>query len=64
MARENRKEQMVGARLPLELVRDLEAIQAAEQTDRSTTLRKLLARAVGDWKLDYLRSVTPSERSA
>lgn len=44
---------MVGARLPKELVRDLEAIEQAEQSDRSTTVRKLLAAAIDRWKLDY-----------
>ncbi|HXV64805.1 MAG TPA: UPF0175 family protein [Vicinamibacteria bacterium] len=52
-----KKEHMVGTRLPEELVRDLEAIEKVEQTDRSTTLRKLLHKAIGDWKLEhYARS--------
>ncbi len=48
-----RKEQMVGTRLPAELVRDLETIEGAEQSDRSTTVRKLLYRAIKDWKLEH-----------
>ena len=32
-----KKEQMVGTRLPSELVRELELIEDAEQSDRSTT---------------------------
>src|ERR1035437_1035772 len=48
-----RKEQMVGSRLPVELVQDLEMIERVEQTDRSTALRKLLHKAVGDWKREY-----------
>jgi predicted HTH domain antitoxin len=48
-----KKEQMVGARIPEELVRDLETIEKAEQSDRSTTLRKLLSKAIGDWKLEH-----------
>src|SRR6516225_8493615 len=48
-----RKEQMVGTRLPDTVVRDLEAIEEAEQSDRSTTVRKLLSRAIQDWKLDH-----------
>ena len=48
-----RKEQMVGSRLPLALVQDLEMIERVEQTDRSTAVRKLLHRAVGDWKREY-----------
>ena len=47
------KGQMVGARLPPSLVNDLETIEHVEQTDRSTTVRKLLSQAVGEWKRDY-----------
>jgi len=48
-----KKEQMVGTRLPDTVVRDLEAIEDVEQSDRSTTVRKLLSRAIRDWKLDH-----------
>jgi predicted HTH domain antitoxin len=48
-----RKEQMVGSRLPMGLVQDLEMIEKVEQTDRSTAVRKLLHRAVSDWKKEY-----------
>jgi predicted HTH domain antitoxin len=48
-----RKEQMVGTRLPEDLVRDLETIEHVEQSDRSTTVRKLLYRAVREWKLEH-----------
>ena len=48
-----KKEQMVGTRLPDTEVRDLEAIEQVEQADRSTTVRKLLSRAIHDWKLDH-----------
>ena len=48
-----KKEQMVGSRLPQQLVKDLEFIEKVEQTDRSTTVRKLLYRAIGEWKLEY-----------
>jgi len=48
-----KKEQMVGTRLPNAVVRDLEAIEEVEQSDRSTTVRKLLSRAIQEWKLDY-----------
>ena len=47
------KGQMLGARLPLELVRDLELIEVIEQTDRSRIARRLLAKAVREWKLEY-----------
>lgn len=48
-----KKEQMVGTRLPKELVRELEAIEKVEHADRSTTVRKLLGRAIAEWKLEY-----------
>ena len=43
-----KKDQMVGTRLPNTLVRDLETIEEIEQSDRSTTVRKLLHRAIQD----------------
>ena len=48
-----KKDQMVGTRLPLALVRELELIEEVEQSDRSTTLRRLLSKAVRDWKLEH-----------
>lgn len=48
-----KKEQMVGSRLPEELVRDLELIERVEQTDRSTTVRRLLYKATQEWKMEY-----------
>lgn len=48
-----KKEQMVGTRLPQDLVRELEVIENAEQSDRSTTVRKLLYKAVNEWKLEH-----------
>ena len=48
-----RKEEMVAARLPESLVSDIKRIEDVEQTDRSTVLRRLLHRAVTDWKKEY-----------
>ena len=48
-----KKEQMVGTRLPDAVVRDLETIEQVEQADRSTTVRKLLSRAIQEWKLEH-----------
>jgi len=48
-----KKEQIVGARLPQSLINDLEKIEQVDQSDRSTTLRKLLSVAIREWKLDY-----------
>ena len=48
-----KKEELVATRLPKSLVSDLKKIEDAEQSDRSTVLRKLLHRAVTDWKKEY-----------
>ncbi len=48
-----KKDQMVGARLSPELVRELELIGAVEQSDRSTTVRRLLSQAIRQWKLEH-----------
>ncbi len=48
-----KKERMVGTRLPLELLSELELIEDAEQSDRSTTVRRLLSKAIRQWKLDH-----------
>ena len=48
-----KKEQMVGARLPAALVRELELIADIEHSDRSTTVRKLLSNAIRQWKLEH-----------
>lgn len=45
-----KKEKLVATRLPRSLVSDLKKIESAEQSDRSTVLRKLLYKAVTDWK--------------
>ena len=46
-------ETIVGTRLPKGLVQDLEQIERIEQSDRSTTVRRLLSQAIDQWKLDY-----------
>jgi predicted HTH domain antitoxin len=48
-----KKEEMVAARLPQSLVSDIKKIEELEQTDRSTVLRKLLHRAIADWKKEH-----------
>ena len=48
-----KKEQMVGTRLPSELVRELAFIEEIEQSDRSTTVRRLLSKAIQQWKLEH-----------
>ena len=53
-----KQECMVGARIPKTLVKALERIERAEETDRSTTVRKLLTRAIQDWNLSTTRPRT------
>jgi len=48
-----KKEETVAARLPETLVSDLKKIERVEQIDRSTVLRKLLNKAVIEWKKEY-----------
>ena len=48
-----KKERIVSTRLPLELVRELELIEDVEQSDRSTTVRRLLSKAIRQWKLEH-----------
>lgn len=48
-----RKEETVAARLPKGLVSDIKKIEDVEQTDRSTVLRRLLYKAVMEWKKEY-----------
>jgi len=57
-----KKEQMVGTRLPQHLVRDLRRIEEVEQSDRSTVMRKLLATAVADWKLEHYAKLCGERR--
>ena len=44
---------MVGTRIPKNLVKELERIEKAEHTDRSTTVRNLLTQAIQHWNMDY-----------
>lgn len=48
-----KKERTVASRLPEDLVRDLELVEKVEQTDRATAIRRLLSRALEEWKLDF-----------
>lgn len=44
---------LIAARLPESLVADLRKIEMEEQSDISTVVRKLLHRAVSEWKKEY-----------
>ena len=42
---------VITARIPDDLLRDLEMIEKEEQSDRAETIRKLVAKAIREWKL-------------
>ncbi len=48
-----KRDQMVASRLSEEMVKDLQTIENAEESDRATTVRKLLATAISGWKLEH-----------
>lgn len=48
-----KKDELVAARLPQPLVKALRKIEEVEQSDRSAVVRRLLYRAVAEWKKDY-----------
>ena len=56
-----RKEELVATRLPRSLVLDLKKIENTEQSDRSTVLRKLLYKAVADWKKEHAAKLYAEE---
>ncbi|MCS4541180.1 MAG: UPF0175 family protein [Euryarchaeota archaeon] len=49
-----KKEELVATRLPKALISDIVRIEKIEQSDRSTVLGKLLAKAITDWKKEYV----------
>ena len=57
-------EQMVGTRLPSDLVRALELIENVEQADRSTTVRRLLSKAIHQWKLEHYANLYGESNSS
>jgi predicted HTH domain antitoxin len=48
-----KREELVAARLPRQLVKALRKIEEVEQSDRSAVVRRLLYSAVAEWKRDY-----------
>ena len=44
--------EIVSTRVPDDLAKDLEEIEKEEKTDRATVVRKLLAKAIAQWKLE------------
>mgnify|MGYP001123464260 CR=1 FL=1 len=49
--------EVVSTRVPNELAKDLAKIEEVEKADRATIVRKLLARAVEEWKKEYALSL-------
>jgi predicted HTH domain antitoxin len=44
---------VISTRVPDKLARDLKEIEKEEQSDRATTIRKLLTRAIREWKIEH-----------
>jgi predicted HTH domain antitoxin len=44
--------EVVSTRVPEDMAKDLQEIVREEKTDRATVVRKLLAKAICDWKLE------------
>jgi predicted HTH domain antitoxin len=44
--------EIISARIPDDIAKDLKEIEKEERTDRATVVRKLLARAIGQWKIE------------
>lgn len=44
--------EVISTRISDNLAEDLEEIEKEEKTDRATVIRKLLARAIGQWKIE------------
>lgn len=42
----------VSTRIPNEMAKDLKEIEREEKADRATVIRKLLAKAIAEWKLE------------
>lgn len=44
--------EIVSTRVPDNMAKDLKEIEKEEKTDRATLVRKLLAKAIAEWKLE------------
>lgn len=44
--------EIISTRIPSEMARDLKEIEKEEKTDRATLVRRLLARAIEQWKVE------------
>ncbi len=44
--------EVISTRIPDDVAKDLKEIEKEEKTDRATVIRKLLAKAIAEWKLE------------
>jgi predicted HTH domain antitoxin len=44
--------EIVSTRVPDDMAKDIEEIEKEERADRATVVRKLLAKAIAEWKLE------------
>ena len=63
------KTKLMNTRVPVVILGEVENIAREEQTDKSSVVRKLLNRAIKDWKLEkavkmYLKKKVTLEKSA
>jgi predicted HTH domain antitoxin len=49
--------EVVSTRVPEDMARDLVEIEKEEQSDRATVVRKLLSKAISQWKLERALSL-------
>jgi|SRR5208337_2748337 len=54
--------EIVSTRVPEDMAKDLEEIEKEEKADRATVVRKLLAKAIADWKLERALTLYSSEK--
>jgi len=45
--------EVISTRIPDKLARDLKEIEKEEESDRATTIRKLLTKAIKEWKIEH-----------
>ena len=48
-----KKEELIASRVPEGMLADLKRIEKIEYLDRSAAIRRLLYKAIQDWKLEY-----------
>jgi predicted HTH domain antitoxin len=59
-----KREKTIASRIPEDLESDLRRIEEAEHLDRSSTVRRLLYRAIRDWKLEHAAKLYQDSRAS